>query len=97
MVRAFALLIVLFVAIDAALCPIVCLERDDSPSHQTSSVPAHAVTPMCGGACSSATPALAAYVPGPLMLTIGDASRRRIINPAPGPVTDIDHPPRPIL
>lgn len=92
--RGAVLLVLLFIGLDAAVCPMTCLT--DVASHQTSGSPSHETgsNAGCGGACWSGVTVLA--VDSSVVPVEGSArpSDHPVAIPARPRVTGIDHPPR---
>ena len=95
MARIAVLIVLLFVGLDAALCPVVCLATD-AASHQTSDVPSHGSgkSAACGGACWSGVTVSAVDSSVSLVQDSARLSDRRVESPSRSPIADIDHPPR---
>lgn len=95
MSRLALILVLLFVGLDAALCPVVCLATD-AASHQTSGTPSQGTGSgaACGGMCWSGV------APSPAessVVLLRDSCRlpdRPVELASRSPIADIDHPPR---
>ena len=84
--------VVLLIAIDAVVCPVLCLNLDKS-SHQTSSVPSQSVG--CAGAlCSSGLPPACPEQPETLTPSAQRLIEGHTSSPGLDSTADIEHPPR---
>ena len=95
MARIAVVLVLLFVGLDAAVCPVVCLATE-AASHQTSRVPSPGTgsSAACSGACWSGVTVSAVDSSIVLVQDSARLSDRRVESPSRTPVADIDHPPR---
>jgi hypothetical protein len=82
----------LFVALDAAVCPVLCL-RADAPSHQSKNPTQGSSSASCG-ACSIGIVPLDAYVAAAPDLLTAPPIRHSADRALLAHVADIDHPPR---
>jgi hypothetical protein len=83
----------LFVAVDAMLCPVMCLSAD-AASHRSTNLPSQGNSAAACGACSIGIVALQADLAAPPDLLAARPSLQSIDRPLPAAVADIDHPPR---
>lgn len=90
MIRIAAFLILL-IAIDTVVCPVLCLNLDTA-SHQTSTVPSQGVG-CAGGFCSPGQLPVRAHQPEAL-IPVQRLTERPTFRPVLDPTADIDHPPR---
>ena len=91
--RILALLLALFVTLDAGLCPVLCLNAD-SEGHRSSNLPSQGSASSACGACSIGLVAVATDVSGSLTPVAKTAPEYRVVLPPLAPAFDIDHPPR---
>lgn len=90
--RHVVLVIALFVAVDALVCPVMCMVAD-AESHQASTTGTQGTVSLSCAACSASTVALQNYLPTAFLL-VTDCRTAPIDTPCIAPVGDIDHPPR---
>ena len=92
MSRRLVLVIGLFITVDAAVCPVMCLV-EDAASHQASTAGTQGTPSLSCGACSAGTVALGTFATAALVLVTAPTASH-IDPPCVAPVGDIDHPPR---
>jgi len=83
----------LFVAMDAMVCPVICL-RADADSHKSTNLPSQGSSSAACGACSIGIVSLQSDVAAPPDLLTTRPSLQSVDRVLAVPVADIDHPPR---
>lgn len=95
MSRLAIILVLLFIGLDAGVCPVVCLATD-AASHQASGVPSQGsgLGAACGGMCWSGVTGHAIDSSVVLMHDCSRIPEGPVALPSRSPVANIDHPPR---